>query len=504
MSGPIVTTPDGTVRGVRRADGSIAFLSIPFAEPPVGDLRFAAPVPRRPWVGVRDATAYGPTAQRRPFGEVTAIPEPSIPGDDILTVNVFTPDTTATLPVLFWIHGGGYKAGSPASPWYDGFAFARDGVVTVSVGYRLGFDGFGAVDGAPANRGLLDQIEGLRWVRRTIAAFGGDPDNVTIAGQSAGGGSVLALMASPAARGLFRAGISQSGALAPVPVDVAARRTARLAEITGVSATLDGLRSLSPDAILDATELMEAPPADGAPSPEEAVDAILTGGGIGGLQFLPQVDPDTLPSDWVQAIGRNDLPLLMGTVAHEFTAVGQMMGPILGDADPVDLLRRGRLGDLADEYAAAHRDLPGPLLIGQLMTDITFRQWVPVVASARTAPTWAYDFRWPNATTGLVFHCADLPFAWDNLAEESVVRSCGPDAPQSLADAMHSAWVRFIASGSAPWTPWTPASPRTMVFDSRPHEEDGYTLEARLAARVGGSARRSRSADPDPSPRSDQ
>ena len=133
---PLVQTAEGTVRGVWRG-ASAAFLGIPFAEAPVGDLRFMAPVPRSRWTGVREAVEYGATAQRRPFGEVTAIPEPSIPGDDILTVNVFTPapgDADAALPVLFWIHGGGYKAGSPASPWYDGFAFNRDGVVTVSVG----------------------------------------------------------------------------------------------------------------------------------------------------------------------------------------------------------------------------------------------------------------------------------------------------------------------------------------------------------------------------------
>ena len=246
---PLVQTAEGTVRGVWRGT-SAAFLGIPFAEAPVGDLRFLAPVPRSRWTGVRDAVDYGATAQRRPFGEVTAIPEPSIPGDDILTVNVFTPapgDTDASLPVLFWIHGGGYKAGSPASPWYDGFAFNRDGVVTVSVGYRLGFDGFGAVDGAPANRGLLDQIEGLRWVQRNIAAFGGDPARVTIAGQSAGGGSVLALLASPLATGLFHAAISQSGSLSPVPLELAQRRSARMAELAGVPATLDGFRGLTED-----------------------------------------------------------------------------------------------------------------------------------------------------------------------------------------------------------------------------------------------------------------
>ena len=293
----LVQTAEGTVRGVWRGT-SAAFLGIPFAEAPVGDLRFLAPVPRARWTGIRDAVDYGATAQRRPFGEVTAIPEPSIPGDDILTVNVFTPapgDTDASLPVLFWIHGGGYKAGSPASPWYDGFAFNRDGVVTVSVGYRLGFDGFGAIDGAPANRGLLDQIEGLRWVQRNIAAFGGDPARVTIAGQSAGGGSVLALLASPLATGLFHAAISQSGSLSPVPLELAQRRSARMAELAGVPATLDGFRGLTEDQVLDAAAQLEAPPTGPPGSPQDLVDGLVAGPGILGLRVPPAGRPRLPP-----------------------------------------------------------------------------------------------------------------------------------------------------------------------------------------------------------------
>ena len=186
---------------------SAAFLGIPLRKRRSVSIGSAARCPRAGWDGVRDATTFGPTPQRRPFAEVTAIPEPSFPGDATLNVNVFTPvpgQADANRPVLVWIHGGGFKAGSPSSPWYDGIAFNRDGVVTVSVSYRLGFDGFGWIPDAPHNRGLLDQIEALRWVRRNIAAFGGDPDRVTIAGQSAGGGSVWALLVSPPAAGLFR------------------------------------------------------------------------------------------------------------------------------------------------------------------------------------------------------------------------------------------------------------------------------------------------------------
>ena len=215
---PVVTIDSGQVRGAWRGT-SAAFLGVPFAEAPVGPLRFGAPVPVAAWDGVRDASTLGPTPQRKQLAEITLIPEPSIPGDSTLNVNVYTPapgKPEAALPVLVYIHGGGYTAGSPASPWYDGRAFNRDGVVTVSLSYRLGFDGFGLIDGAPSNRGVRDWLLGLDWVQRNIAAFGGDPARVTIAGQSAGGGAVLTLLGMPSAQHLFRSVWSLSGAVGDV------------------------------------------------------------------------------------------------------------------------------------------------------------------------------------------------------------------------------------------------------------------------------------------------
>jgi para-nitrobenzyl esterase len=199
-----VETKTGALRGFWRTH-SAAFLGIPLAEPPCGDLRFLAPVPVTSWRGVRDALQYGPTPQRKALAEVTTIPEPSIPGDDTLSLNVFTPRPRAAngleepLPVLVYIHGGGYVAGSPASPWYDGVAFNRDGIVVVNLSYRLGFDGFGWLPDAPSNRGSLDWLLALEWVRDNIGQFGGDPARVTIAGQSAGGGAVITLLTMPRA-----------------------------------------------------------------------------------------------------------------------------------------------------------------------------------------------------------------------------------------------------------------------------------------------------------------
>src|SRR5262245_37175945 len=177
MDEPIWPTKAGAVRGTWN-EGAAVFLGIPFAAPPFGDRRFLAPEPPAPWNDVRDARSYRATAPQ-PHRQFTLVPEPVSDGDDCLTLNVFTPELgPAGLPVLMWIHGGGFVAGCNASPWYRGTRFARDGVVLVGINYRLGIDGFLAMAGAPPNRGVLDWLAALRWVHDNIEGFGGDPANV--------------------------------------------------------------------------------------------------------------------------------------------------------------------------------------------------------------------------------------------------------------------------------------------------------------------------------------
>ncbi|WP_454137060.1 carboxylesterase family protein [Microbacterium paulum] len=294
----VVTRIDaGLVRGRWRtaADGSgarsAAFLGIPFAQPPVGALRFAAPEPVMPWSGVRDALTFGATAQRGDLGE-TLIPEPSVPGESTLNVNVFTPDPQAHgLPVLVWIHGGGFFAGSPASPWYDGRAFARDGVVTVTISYRLGFDGFGWIDGAPSNRGVRDWLAALEWVQSNIAAFWGAPDEVTIAGQSAGGGAVLTLLAMPAAQHLFRRAWALSGALCDVSEAGARAAAVRIAAAAGVTPDRAGFASV------DEQRLLELQKPVTALTPATIGDTIAHGLALG-----PAIDGDLLPRPTIDAL----------------------------------------------------------------------------------------------------------------------------------------------------------------------------------------------------------
>ncbi|ALO06314.1 Putative carboxylesterase [Streptomyces venezuelae] len=458
-----VTTARGPVRGERRADGSLRFLGIPYAQPPVGDLRFAAPVPPEPWTEPLDATAYGPTAQRRPFGEVVIIPEPTIPGEGVLNLNVFTPDADqeARLPVLVWIHGGGYVAGSAASPWYDGAAFNRDGVVVVSLGYRLGIEGFLHLEDAPDNRGVRDWIAALEWVRDNIAAFGGDPDKVTIAGQSAGGGAVQTLLAVPSARDLFRGAISVSGAvLRPDGPEVARAASRLLTSRTGVPATAAALRDLSDDEILELQDRLaeEGPDREGLPPM---------------LALAPFADGELIPVPPLEALATggagDDVPLMLGFTEHEFTMIPAPEGP------PVPLVLGGLGLDEAriDAFTQAYAEGGEALLFGQALTDFIFRAPNLAVADARAAreqPTWLYEFAWRSPVMGIAFHCLDLPFAFDVLDSEGVAPSAGDAPPRALADAMHRAWVAFVTDQDpgADWPRYTTDRRATMIWDTEP------------------------------------
>ncbi|NUS43765.1 MAG: carboxylesterase family protein [Mycobacteriaceae bacterium] len=452
----VVRTASGPVRGLRR-DTGFAFLGIPYAQPPAGALRFAAPVAPRPWTETLDCTRYGPTAQRKPLTPVTTIPEPSIPGDAVLNLNVFTPDHSsgAKLPVLVWIHGGGFVAGSAASPWYDGASFNRDGVVVVSIGYRLGLEGFLHVYGAPDNRAVLDWIAALTWVRDNIAAFGGDPGKVTVAGQSAGGGAVWALMAAPSARGLFRAGICASGALTqPNPRAVALTATSTFTRQTGVPATAAALQDLSDD------RRQELQSALGAPGPGSATSAVLT--------LAPFADGELIPESTATLLTTGtgaDVPLLLGFTRHEFTMAARSQ-PAAASID----------GAALDRYRPAYPGLAPADLTGQVISDIMVRAPAYRVAEDHTRrgrPTWLYEFAWTStapAYSGMAAHCLDLPFAFDLLRAQGVSAALGDTPPQSLADAVHRSWVAFIRDGDPgpTWPRYTLDRRDTMVWTDHP------------------------------------
>ena len=293
----VAQPPAGRLRGVR--DGhALRFLGVPYAQSPQVTGRFAAPLPHPHWDGVRDAGQYG-ASSAQPERGVTVIPEPLIPGDNELNLNVFTPDLGAAgLPVLVWIHGGGFAAGASSSPWYRGQGFARDGVVLVTINYRLGAPGFLQLPDAPVNRGLLDWVRALEWVHENIASFGGDPAKVTVAGQSAGGGACSALPGVPAAAGLFRSLICMSGGPAMLQTADGVQEVARqLTGQLGVPLTRDALEQLSPGVILAAQGAVMPPAGD--PHSPEAVHRALEGIK---LAWAPWVDGDVLADDpWASA-----------------------------------------------------------------------------------------------------------------------------------------------------------------------------------------------------------
>lgn len=473
---PLAQTDAGAVRGFWRGEpgtpgASAAFLGIPFAAPPTGGRRFAAPQPAEPWSGVRDATAFGPTAQRGDKGE-TLIPEPSIPGAATLNVNVFTPALDGALPVMVWIHGGGYVDGSPASPWYDGAAFNRDDVVTVTISYRLGFDGFGLMDGAPPNRGVLDWIAGLEWVQRNVAAFGGDPGRVTIAGQSAGGGAVLTLLGLERAQHLFHAAMAFSPALADVPADLARRRTARLAQLL----ELDGPPTA--DAFRTAPErrVMQRQPVAallGATGLRAVLDPLVSG-----LPWGPAIDGEVLPQPAVEALRAgigSDKPLLLGATDDEFTMTLDRAPRALRFVPAglaLRLLTRDR--PLRRAYLAANRAQRRrgtPALLGRFVTDRVFRSLVVRTARARgDAPTWTYRFAWVSPAKGWSCHCLDVPFWFDVLDDPFVERLAGPTPPQHLATEMHATAVRFVTEGDPGWPSWRTDPGLSRVFGGEPAE----------------------------------
>lgn len=495
---PVVQTEYGKVQGRWQNATSAAYLGIPFAAPPIGALRFAAPAPPDPWDGIRLATDYGPTAQLQGFGGAESVPEPSIPGDATLNVNVFTPaprDRRAKLPVLVWIHGGGFYAGSPASPWYNGSSFNRDGIVTVTISYRLGFDGFGWIEDAPANRGILDQIAALEWVQRNIAEFGGDPDKVTIAGQSAGGESVQTLMVCPKAKGLFRAAISESGCYGQTSRDDAERVGKKMAEECHIEPTVAGWKTLSPEDVLAAQKPHEH---EIEPSlvftVDQVFDALGKGFfGEGGLTFGPMADGEIIPDriEHLTAKGAgSDIPLLAGSARDEFYF--PIPAPPL-EAYMQSLRDRGISEDSVQRFAADVHRIGDDHACGTMMTLWTYHIGLVRLAMNRRshgagARTWLYDFAQYHAYFNGSTHCSDIPYFFDLLHAPNAQRVLGAGASQRLADAMHGMWVDFIADGKtdAPSVEDHPFG-ATRFQNGASFSADAYTLEGEILRAAGFS-----------------
>lgn len=465
-----VTIPQGTFRGARIGE-VLAFKGIPYAAAPTGALRFAPPQPPPPHDGVQDATVYGPTVPAPPQRSAVIdalLPDPVRPGENGLNLNIWTPDTAGNHPVLVWIHGGGFVTGAGSTTAFDGTAFARDGVVAVTVNYRLAVDGFLLLPDAPANRGLLDQLAALAWVRAHIAAFGGDPDRVTVAGESAGAMSVLTLLAMPGSKGLVRRAISQSGDGHHVHTpDVAAIVTAELGVELGFAPTVE---SLAPVPL---------------PTLHEAINAVIGRLGAGHPSFTrlvlqPVVDADTLPAHPVAAARSGasaEVDVLLGWNSEEY---GLFCAPTGLAEKLTDELLHGtvaRLGVDAPAIVAAYREhLPAVTssdaadLFVAIQSDWFCRMPSIRFAEARHAagaPAHVYEFAWQPDTFGGrlgACHTLEIPFVFDTLDDPWGSRLRGEHAPQALADRVHATWVRFVRGGDPGWPVYDDAR-RVRRFD---------------------------------------
>ncbi|MGI5519109.1 carboxylesterase/lipase family protein [Streptomyces sp. CA-106131] len=450
-----VITRQGTFRGAPTSSGW-TFKGIPYAAAPVGEARFAAPHPPEPHEGVADATEYGATVSTPPQRSAVLdalLPDPRRPGLNGLNLNVWTPDVTGRAPVLVFVHGGGFATGAGSTTAFDGTAFARDGVVAVTINYRLAAEGFGFFPDAVPNRGLLDVVAALEWVQAEIAAFGGDPARVTISGESAGAMAVCTLLAVPRAQGLFRRAISQSGTAHHV-------HTVERAQL--VAAELAGELGTKPTA-----EAIAAVPEDRLHAASNVVMNRLTSGqdprfaGFTRLTFQPVVDGDILPEHPFPAVAAgasSDVDLLIGANAEEY---GLFVAPTgMWDKLTEDALRAttSRICPDPDAMIATYRARRPDASPAELFVAIQ-SDWFCVapterLVAARREGTHAYQFAWrPSTYDGRVgaCHTLEIPFVFDTLNDPWGIELRGTDAPQAVADEVHAAWVAFVRDGDPGW-----------------------------------------------------
>ncbi len=494
MNTPVALTRSGPVTGnllpaddTHRADVA-RFRGIPFADTIAGANRFRAPQRERPWSEPRECNAWGDicpqvaSAMEKMLGssKITA-------GDDCLNLNVWTPAAKdAGRPVMVWMHGGAYVTGTGATPWYDGQRFAANhDVVVVTLNYRLGALGYldltrlvpDAADAFTPNCGLLDQIAALEWVRECISAFGGDPGNVTVFGESAGAMSIGALLGAPGATGLFRRAILQSGAAANVSSPAKTDRTATaFLDALGLTPTIESVSSL---ATLGIDEIVRA---SGA-----ADNSAISGGGLG---WQPTTGTSSLPEhplDVVAAGRCAGIDVLFGTTREEmrlFTA----FDPSSASLDHGGIVARlshtfdeVRARSVADGYAADAPDREATETWVEIATDQVFRwpadRLARALSTGRANSQWAYEFTFQSSAFGGVLgscHALEIPFAFDNLHQRGVEMFTGSSPErQGIADILHHAWASFArhgnpnvaASPKAPeWFAWTPTERSTFTI----------------------------------------
>ena len=456
-----VKTEQGKVHGKTINDGKVkAFLGLPYAAPPIGDLRWKAPQPAPKWKGDRDATKFGAhCAQLHVFDDMVF--QDAAPSEDCLFLNIYAPaDATdkSKLPVMFWIHGGGYSGGASSEPRHNGDFLPLKGVVLVTINYRLGVFGFlvtsdlaKEADGASGNYGLMDMIAALQWVKANIGGFGGDPNNVTIFGESAGSFAVSTLMASPMAKGLFHKGIGESGGAigrGPLNMETLADREvkdAKWVESTGAKSLAD-LRAMPTDAILDAVKKKQ------------------------GTGFPPNIDGKVLTEsvDDTYAAGKQaHVPLIAGWNADEGSFIA--MGGMKADQwkDRADKMFKERAVEFLKLYPA--EDDPQALRAAiDFGSDqfIAMGTWRWLEAHLKTGESSVYRYHFELAATPSKFHPGTFAFHSDDIEYVFGTLDTRPGwnvrpEDRTLSDAMMTYWTNFARTGDPnggslpPWPKYT-------------------------------------------------
>ncbi len=474
-SAQTVTAPAGAVQG--SSEGSLTvFRGIPYAQAPVGPRRWTPPAPLRPWDGIRKATAFGPACvQPRVANAGIYTNPPAAMSEDCLTLNIWSPKQAKAAPVIVWIHGGALLSGYSHEPMYDGAKMAAQGVIVVSINYRLGVLGYLAhpelsaesPQGVSGNYGLLDQVAALEWVRRNIGAFGGDPANVTIAGESAGALSVMYLMASPKARGLFGKAIAQSAYMVSTPELKATRHGMPSAEATGATVaaavgapTLADLRAIDPE-------------------------KLATGAAAKGFVPWGTVDGKTLTRQLVETWDRGEqapVPVIAGFNAGEIRSLRMLAPPVPTSAAVYEQTIRPRYGDLADAFLAQYPSNAMGESVIATTRDALYGWTSARLAIGQTAvrqPGYLYffDHGYPAADdNGLhAFHAAEIPYVFGTADKTPPYWPKVPDtlSDRRTSDAMLGYWTTFAktgtptAKGAPAWQPYA-AQANYMAFVTTP------------------------------------
>jgi para-nitrobenzyl esterase len=479
-----LATANGTIRGIRVGDVR-EWRGIPFAAPPIGDLRFRAPAPATSWAGIRDASAFGPVASQDRKGPFSGAEAETPRSEDCLTINVAAPAQAGTgLPVMVYIHGGGYSVGSPRDTAFRGINFARRGIVHVTFNYRL--NAFGYIDfsefGADHNLGLRDQVAALEWIRDNIAAFGGDPANVTVYGESSGANAVTTLLALPAARGLFARAIAQSPPSNAVYRPELTRAWAReLLQILGVrpGGEADALRTADAESLVTAARILFLRVPDEYP---------------GDQPFSPVIDGDYLPEHPVEALraGRgHPVPLIIGSNDREGSVFWGKRFILATSPSRIN----GLLGGSPVEAAATLRSVYRlPKRRGRLDFGGDFAFWLPTYQIAaghsRIAPTWMYRLDYAPPLLHLVgidsTHGADLLTVFDR-ANTPVAKLTtllgGRAALAAVSERMQEYWLRYAIDGSVDvaWPQHDPERRASLIFDNPDRVENDTRADRRRA-----------------------